>query len=112
MNGEENHGSCCFWPILLLVLAFNLFLCVEVHTITRVTGRMNQQREVVDNRIKQAESQMAAARTWQTMLEGIANDLLELSRTDGDIRKVVEKYQIRKNQPVPVPESKDAKPAE
>ena len=115
MDGEENHGSCCFWPALLLVLAFNLFLIVEVYSIGRVTGRMNQQRDVVGKRIQQVESQMAAARTWQTMLEGMANDLLELSKTDSDVRKVVDKYQIRKNQPVAAPDAKDdkdAKPAE
>lgn len=112
MNGEENHGSCCFWPAFLLILAFNLFLCVEALSIVRVTGRMDQQKAVVEKRIEQVESQMAAARTWQTMLEGIANDLLELSKTDAEVRKVVEKYQIRKNQPIAAPESKDAKPAE
>jgi hypothetical protein len=112
MNEQETNNGFPFWPALFVILALNLFLVTQVHMIWRGTNRLKQQSEVVSKRIEQAEAQMAPARTWLTMLEGIANDLLELAKTDADVRAVVEKYQIRKNQPPAPPESKDAKPSE
>ena len=103
-----------FWPGLLLILAFNLYLATEVHGLWRVKTRLSEQSEIVSKRIEQAQGQMAGARTWLTMLEGIANDLIELGKTDSDIRRIVDKYQIRRNQPVPLPsdKSKDKAAAE
>ena len=116
MNEDGTIGSFPFWPALLLVLAFDLFLCVEIHSIARVTSRIETNLAGITKRSQLMESQMSASKTWQTMLEGIANDLLDLAKTDSDIRKVVDKYQIRRNQPVTPPESKDkdkdSKPAE
>ena len=109
MNGGDTSSGFPFWPFLLLVLAFDLYLGVEVHMVLRGTSRIKQQQTIVSNKIEQVQSQMPAARTWLTMLEGIANDLLDLSKTDADIRKLVEKYQIRKNKPLVSPESKDSK---
>jgi len=114
MNGDATNGFP-FWPCLLVVLAFDFYLATEIHTVWRVTGRFQQQDAAVLKRVEQTQTQMAASRTWQTMLEGMANDLLDLSKTDAEIRKIVDKYQIRKNQPVAAPDAKDdkaAKPAE
>jgi len=115
MSGDDPQLSVPFWPVLLLVLAFSLFLCVEIYSVLRVTDRIEQQHAAVTKRAQLMESQMAASKTWQTMLEGMANDLLDLGKSDSEVRKLVEKYQIRKNQPVAPPESKgdkDSKPAE
>lgn len=112
---DDPQFSVPFWPLLLLVLAFNLFLCVEIHSVRRVTDRIEQQHAAVTKRSQLMESQMAASRTWQTMLEGMANDLLDLAKSDSEVRKLVDKYQIRKNQPVAPADTKgdkDSKPAE
>jgi hypothetical protein len=108
MNGETQDGFP-YLPVLLIVLAFDLFLATEAHAVWRVNNRFKQQDAIIAKRIEQVETQISASRTWQTMLEGIANDLLELGKTDGDVRKIVEKYQIRKNQPVTPPESNKEK---
>lgn|SRR3989344_4796161 len=102
MNGstpDPETQSFPFWPVLLVVLAFNLFLVSQIHTTWRGTTRIKEQREIFANRIRQAEGQLAAARTIMTTLQGLCNDLLDLSKTDSEIRRIVDKYEIRKNQP-------------
>ena len=85
--------------ISLNVSAFNLFLASQIHNTWRGTTRLKEQQEIFANRIRQAEGQLAAARTIMTTLEGLCNDLLDLSKTDSEIRRIVDKYEIRKNQP-------------
>jgi len=98
----------------MILLAFNCLLFSEVHFAWRALDRLERQKVAIEGRIEQTQAQVAAARTWMTILEGVCNDLLDLSKTDSDVRSVVDKYQIRRNQPIPLPEEKsDApKPAE
>jgi hypothetical protein len=106
---QNESGHCCFWPVLLFILAFNCFLIAEVHFAWRALDRLQIQKKNAITRVEQSQAQVAAARTWMAILEGVCNDLLDLSKSDSEVRRVVEKYQIRRNQPVPLPteEGKD-----
>lgn len=111
MDDSENPScSCCFWPILLLILAFDCYLATQLQLAWRGTDRLKQQNAALATRIEQAEGQMKGLRTWPTVLEGVAKDLLEMAKTDSEVRKIVDKYQIRQNAPVaPAPESDASK---
>lgn len=103
MNGstpDPELPAFPFWPGLFVLLAFNLFLFSQIHNTWRGATRLQEQREIIAKRMTQAEGQLAAARTTMTTLQGLCTDLLELSKTDSDIRRITEKYEIRKNLPV------------
>ena len=103
-NHADNGASRLpFWPALFLLLAFDLLMASQIHGQWRINARLKQQNDVVAGRIQQAGTQMKGARNWQVMLDGICKDMLELGKTDPDVRRIIDKYQIRQNQPAAPP---------
>ena len=114
-NHADYEGSVFpFWPALFLLLAFDLLMASQIHDQWRISARLQQQNDVVAKRVQQAEIQMKGARTWQVILEGICKDMLEMSKTDSDVRRIVDKYQIRQNQTPAssAPPAPDSSPAQ
>ncbi len=95
-TGEKNAGLLLL-PALLLINAFNLFLIFQIidHGSRLVVLQRNRPSRI--HQIEEAQSEIAQARTAQTVLESLAHDLLVLEATDPDIRRLVDKYQIRQN---------------
>ncbi len=88
-----------FLPLLLLVTAFNLFLIFEVHAHWNNAAALKKAGQSLAQQASKAQSDVAQSRTVQTALEGLANDLIILSATDADARRIVDKYQIRRGTP-------------
>ncbi len=102
MNGNASHSneeSSLFRPLFVLALAFCLFLVFEAVTLWGAVRGLHQQRDFLIQQVKQAQPQVAVARTVQAALQGIANDLVTLGASDAEVQKIVEKYQIRRASP-------------
>ncbi len=92
-------ASPMFWPGLLMSLAFNLFLISQIHTIWNTSSDLNRQEKILLQQVEKLQNDVVPARNVQALLEGIANDLLVLAETDPDARRVVDKFQIRRDPP-------------
>lgn len=88
--------------LILLAVAFNLFLLFNALLYWGGLKNQVRQNDALAAQIAQGKQQGANARVVQGMLEGLANDMLALSANDSDVKRVVEKYQIRRmNPPAP-----------
>lgn len=106
MNGNDQYAqpaeSTPAVALLLLAVAFNLFLLFNALLYWGGLKNQVRQNDALAAQIAQGKQQGANARVVQGMLEGLANDMLALSASDSDIRRIVEKYQIRRmNPPAP-----------
>jgi cell division protein FtsB len=91
---EQNSSCNSFWPISLLALSL---ICILVwQLVLGVQAKQNLQTQVAAPQRKQALEQ---AKKVQTDLEKLVNDLLELAPSDKDAQTIVDKYQIKKNDP-------------
>jgi len=92
-------ASSMFWPGLLMSLAFNLFLISQIHTIWNTSSDLNRQERILLQQLEKLRNDAVSARNVQALLEGVAGDLLVLAETDPDARRVVDKFQIRREFP-------------
>ncbi len=101
---ENSSSSCCqFGAVLCLVLAFNLFMASQVQTLWRTTTNLKQQEINIGQQLDRSQNEFLQARNMQLLLEALANDMLAMANTDYDVRRLVEKYQIRRAGPAPAP---------
>jgi hypothetical protein len=106
MNGNDQYApapeSTSSLALVLLALAFNLFLLFNALLYWGGLKNQVRQNDAFAQQIAQSKQVAANARVVQGMLEGLANDMLALSANDNDVRRIVEKYQIRRlNPPAP-----------
>ncbi len=95
MNGEHHHptaGGNLFWPSFLFVLAFDVFLMVQIHSRWNILSNLMNQQKTIIQQAHDMQNQVAAARTMVMMAGGLAQDILQLSNTDSDVRRMVDKY--------------------
>jgi len=100
-------------PILILTLAFSVFLATQI-AATRSNGEnMKFQLSNFDKQIqnvKDAEKQMdeinqkseepvKQANQLQERFSALLNDVYDLAKDDEDARKVIQKYGIQRNKP-------------
>ena len=81
-----------FIPILLLSVALLLLLVWQCIAAWQTRGNLRTQFE-------QRKPLVAQSELVQGNVQKLVNDLLILSETDADAKKVVDKYKIRRNQP-------------
>ncbi|MEM1158827.1 MAG: hypothetical protein AAF649_12160 [Verrucomicrobiota bacterium] len=81
-----------FIPILMLSVAMLLLLIWQCVVAWQTRGNLRTQFE-------QRKPLVAEAQRVQSNVQKLVNDLLILSETDADAKKVVDKYQIRRNPP-------------
>ncbi len=98
-NPSSTETSQIFWPSFFLTLAFIFFLLFQLQSTWNATNRLHRQKKELVLQQEQALVKVARARTMQTLLHGLANDLLNLAKTDSEIGKIVDKYQIRWTNP-------------
>ncbi len=100
---EEAHpsheGSNLFAPGLLVALALGLFLVSQAVTEWGAVSNLQRQRAQLGQQIQQAGQQVVPSRNFQVILQNFAGDLLNLAASDAEVRRVVEKYQIRRTPP-------------
>lgn len=100
MNGNEayDQGADRSFGIalILLAVAFNLFLIFNALLYWGGLKNQVRQNDALAQQITQGKQAATNARQVQGMLEGIANDLLALSASEPEARRIVEKYQIRR----------------
>jgi hypothetical protein len=110
-------------PIGLLSLAIAIFIASQLGAANRVKATMNWQLDNLEKQsaqLKDAKKQFDAALVKrdelvkqagaiQQQYTSLLNDVLELSKTDPDAAKVVEKYKIRPAQDTPAPAETDKK---
>lgn len=96
---EARPAVALFPPIILVVLAFNLFLLSELHARWNDVSALRRASESLAERTERARADLPRSRTAQAALEGLANDLILLGNTDPDVRRIVDKHQIRKTTP-------------
>ncbi len=96
---QPSESSATGIGLVLLALAMNLFFLFSA--LSYWSGLKNQirQNNALAQQIAQSKPVAANARVVQGMLEGLANDLLVLSKSEGDAHRLVEKYQIRRMNP-------------
>lgn len=87
---------CVFWPKFFLVQAFVIFLASQICLTWNGTSQLKAQEKAISQQLERSRNEIAQARNMQNLLEGMANDLLNLASTDSEVRKIVDKYQIRK----------------
>ena len=59
-------------------------------------SNLSRQEILLDEQMGRARQEAVQARTMQVTAESMANDLLSISKSDPEIRRIVEKYQIRR----------------
>ncbi len=89
---NDSQSSSSFLPVLLLNVALLILLTWQV--VLSVQTRSNTK-----SMVEQRQQLVTQSTALQGNLERLVNDLLELAETDSDARAVVEKYQIRRNNP-------------
>ncbi len=104
---EQGSDRSFGMAFVLLAVAFNLFLIFNALLYWGGLKNQVRQNDALAQQIVQGRQVAANARTVQGMLEGIANDLLSLSASESDARRIVEKYQIRRMTP---PAAQNPKP--
>jgi RNase adaptor protein for sRNA GlmZ degradation len=102
MNGDSSSevsfprmGS----PALFLALAFNLLLLYQLHSAWIATSNYRQQSQELSLQIAQASVNAESAKTMQSLLERLANEMLFLAESDADLQRLVQKYQITRRNP-------------
>jgi Tfp pilus assembly protein PilN len=107
-------------PVGLLSLAIAIFLASQLGAANRLKVTMNWQIENLDKQsaqLKDSQKKLAELVANRDQLvkqagaikqeyQSLLNEVLELSKTDADALKVVDKYKIRSNQPETPAESK------
>ena len=92
-NSPANETPCFFWPYTLLALSLVFILVWQIVLAANARGTLKAQAANL--------SQVSvAAQQTKDSLQKIVVELLELSKSDNDAKAIVEKYQIRQNQPV------------
>ena len=103
---NEVSFSRLIWPGILFVLAFNIWFASQAYIFWTNVSNLQTQTKILAEKIEKSRTDISRSRTIQTSLEGLANDMLLLANNDSDIRRIVDKYQIRKNTPVQQPKSR------
>ncbi len=91
-NTSSNETPCFFWPYAMLALSLIFILVWQLVLAANARGTIKAQA----NNLTQVS---AAAQQTKDSLQKIVVDLLELSKSDNDAKAIVDKYQIRQNQP-------------
>jgi hypothetical protein len=100
MENDEQFSSSAkqsFWPILILSISFSVYLAFQLTLVTRSTSLSKQQLVGLNQQIEKAQNSAIVSRNIQSVLERLANDLLVLANTDVEAKKLIDKYQIRRN---------------
>lgn len=92
MENQSSTPASPFIPILLLSVAMVLLLVWQCIVAWNTRGNLRTQFE-------QRKPLVAQSELVQGNVQKLVNDLLNLSETDADAKKVVDKYKIRRNQP-------------
>jgi len=91
-SSPSSSASSPFIPILLVSVAMVLLLLWQCFVAWNTRGNLRTQFEQRKQLVTQAE-------LVQGNVQKLVNDLLLLSETDADAKKVVDKYNIRRNPP-------------
>jgi hypothetical protein len=84
-----------------MALALGLFLVAQAVTEWGAVSNLQRQRAQLGQQMQQARQQVVPSRNFQAILQSFAGDLLNLAVSDAEVRRVVEKYQIRRTPPPP-----------
>lgn len=110
MVGDTNCPNLHF-PIAILALAFAVFLGTQIGAakqsvdITRwqiETARTNLERLKTQETqyaeaLKNRETDVEKSKELQAQLEALLNDLLELADNDADAKRIVQKWNVKRN---------------
>lgn len=94
MNDSSSRSA--FLPLtllafsLLITMAWQIFLSLQTRSNAR--AQFEQRKQLVEQSTK-----------IQSSLQNLVNDLLKLAETDKDAQSVVNKYQIRRKEPLSAP---------
>ncbi|MDD2706369.1 MAG: hypothetical protein PHV34_00040 [Verrucomicrobiae bacterium] len=88
--------SRLIYPFWLLILALNLLVLFLLHSTWVANAKSRQEKNEITQQIAQARVNAENARVVQSVLERLAGELLFLADSDQDIRRLVDKYQIKK----------------
>lgn len=89
---NTSSSSSPFIPVLLVAVAVLLLLVWQFLIAWNTRGNLRAQFENRKQLVTQSE-------LVQGNVQKLINDLLELAVTDADAKKVVDKYNIRRNEP-------------
>ncbi len=92
MENSSTSPSSPFIPVLLLSISIVLLLIWQFIIAWNTRGNLRTQFEQRKPLVTQSE-------LVQGNVQKLVNDLLDLSTTDADAKKVVDKYNIRRNAP-------------
>jgi hypothetical protein len=84
------------WWIFLLSLTLNVFLGSAVQELWSSRSILLEQEREMTSRLDSAKGSLSTSREMQTLLQGLATDLLSLGETDPEVRRIVDLHQIRK----------------
>jgi uncharacterized membrane protein YdfJ with MMPL/SSD domain len=92
-----------FWPITLVSVSIIIFFISQLKGISqdRENLRTNSTKmeEAVSLNLPKLEEQVGKAKQVQDAVTKLANDLLELSKTDDSAKQIITKYGIKHQTP-------------
>lgn len=100
MNDEEivsPPNASYFWPILILSISLNLVIGFQAYSVISETVALKAEEKSTAKEVDNLRRTVVPARNVQALLQALANDMLEMSRTDPDIQKIIDKYQIHRS---------------
>ncbi len=86
-----------FIPFILLAVSLLLFLIWQIGSVQSQRAGFKTTKAQLAEAIQKREPQAAQATEIKARLEGFANDLLEIAKTDQNAAAVVKKYDIQRN---------------
>lgn len=109
-SDDPQDKPCCYLPAILFVAAFNLLLLFELHAQWRQVSALRKASQTLTQQVDRARSDKELLRNTQAALSSLAGSLLTLANNDAEVRRIVEKHQIRRN-PTPASPSSTPSPA-
>ena len=89
--------SPLFLPFILLAASVLLSLVWQIATVQAQRSNFKTTKAQLAETIQKREPQVAQATEIKNGLEALANDLLELSKTNPNAAAIVKKYNIQRN---------------
>lgn len=84
------------WTMFLMGLTLDLLAGTILFDFWLTRKELLVQERHLDERIVLGRKDLAASREMQTLLQGLATDLLTLGKILPEVQRIVEKHQIRK----------------
>jgi hypothetical protein len=86
-----------FWPLWLVITALGLVVLSSTLERGSEYRKLTQERKDLASQIAEQQKGLVHSRNMQAVLQALGGEILDLAEKDPEIKRVAEKYQLRRN---------------